>query len=75
MLFRSDVEDAQFLAHEIRADLVEVGHHDEAVRHRQENHVRGLHQPRDAHLGKAIEGLGLGRRLGDYRRRCSVGAG
>lgn len=52
-----DLEHAELLAREVRADLAQVGHDDEAVRDRQQNHVGRLQQARDAQPGEAIERL------------------
>lgn len=43
-----DLQHAQLLVGEVGADLAEVGHDDEPVGHRQENHVGRLQKPRDA---------------------------
>lgn len=52
-----DLQDAQLLVGEMRADLAEVGHDNEPVGDGQEDQVGGLQQARDAESLKTVEGL------------------
>lgn len=55
-----EVKHAQFLAREMGADLVQVGHDNELVRNRGHGHVRGVHQSGDAEFVESIERLKKG---------------
>lgn len=52
-----DLQDAQLLVSEVRADLAEVGHDNEPVGDGQEDQVGWLQQARDAESLETIKGL------------------
>lgn len=52
-----DLEDAQLLVSEVRADLAEVGHDNEPVGDRWEDQVGWLQQARDAESLETVKGL------------------
>lgn len=63
------LQHAQLLVGEVRADLAEVGHDDEPVGDRQEDHVGRLQETRDAQRLEAVEGLRSSWEERHHRRR------